>query len=285
MVYTARLERASDNAIRPKNEFIEVPFRRLIMRTQCISAIAVSLYAFCGVFSMAQADELKLKGDVGLGAFSGQSAVRGVHEGVNPFPYIYADYGRAFGRIDTFGVRTFKMGYGNFELIGRATFDGFRSKDALLGHLSERRHSLPLGIGTFQETPIGGFFLYALQDVGQSKGQIFEATYAAELPIGKVTAYPMLGVEHRSAAYNRYYYGVSTNELQNSGLAGRMNAYSPSSATIPQAALLVDIPLHDAWHLNLYGRVKWLPNTLKNSPLVERSTESSVFAAVTYRFE
>lgn len=255
------------------------------MRMLFVSYLVAHILAFFSAVSVAQADELTLKGDVGLGAFSGQSAVRGVHEGVSPFPYIYADYGRAFGRIDTFGVRTFKMGYGNFELIGRAAFDGFRSKDALLGHLSERRNSLPLGIGTFQETPIGGFFLYALQDVAQSKGQIFEATYAAELPIGRVTAYPMLGIEHRSAAYNRYYYGISTNELQNSGLTGRLNAYSPSSATIPQAALLVDIPLHAAWHLNLYGRVKWLPNTLKNSPLVERSTESSIFAAVTYRFE
>ena len=56
-------------------------------------------------------------GDLGGAAFLKTGVVRGQHTSTLALPYVYGDYGRFFGRIDTFGVKTLAMGWGHLELI------------------------------------------------------------------------------------------------------------------------------------------------------------------------
>src|SRR5438105_10632263 len=103
----------------------------------------------------------RLVGDLGGGVYVTPSEIRDKSGSTHVLPYAYIDYGRFFSRIDTLGIKTFKMGYGYFELAGRVNFDGFTTSNSMLRGLNERKNSIPLGVGTFQETPIGAFSVNA----------------------------------------------------------------------------------------------------------------------------
>lgn len=171
----------------------------------------------------------RIDGDIGLGGYYTRSILRGKSEPAAVLPYGYFDYGRAFVRIDTFGIKTVPMGYGHLELVGRVTLDGFKADTASLQGLTDRKDSIPLGIGTFQETPIGGFFVNAFHDVGKSRGNLFEAIYVGELKSSRFVFYPQVGAEYLSGQYVGYDCGVSATE----STASRYAAYQPGGAFNP----------------------------------------------------
>lgn len=167
-------------------------------------------------------------------------------------PYAYVDYGRFFARLDTLGVKTFALGYGYVEMIARVNFDGYDTDVAELQRLAKRSHSIPLGIGTFQKTLIGGFFIHAFHDVSYSRGHLFEAIYATKFTVNRVLIYPMLGAEYRNMSYTRYYYGVSEADSTVNGIP----TYEPAGAFNPFVALQVEFPLTNTMNLNFYKFLK-----------------------------
>ena len=223
----------------------------------------------------------KIDGDIGVGAYYTRSIVRGKSEPVSVLPYGYFDYGRAFVRIDTFGIKTARVGYGYLELVGRVMLDGFKADTSSLQGMTDRKDSIPLGIGTFQETPVGGFFVNAFHDVNKSNGNLFEALYVGELKASRFTFYPQLGAEYLSGKYTSYFYGVSAAE----SAASRYSAYQPGGAFNPFAAVLIDTELTRDYHLNFYMRHKWLAGSLQDSPIVGRKTMDTAFISLSYRFK
>ena len=219
----------------------------------------------------------RLTGDLGAGVYRIDSNGPDAHRHNQVLPYAYADYGRFFARLDTFGVKTARMGYGYLELAGRVSLDGFDAKRGV----QRRSDPIPLGIGTYQETPIGGFFLNVFRDFNKSHGTLAEAIYAAQIDVGPVSFYPQVGVEYRSGSYNDYFVGVSASEAAASGL----RQYSAGASTSPTLGLAADVPLTGDWHLNLHLRRKWLDNAVGDSPLVRRHTDDTAIVAVSYRFK
>lgn len=218
-----------------------------------------------------------LVGDIGAGVdhLDRNGLSRRSHNVV--LPYAYFDYQRFFARLDTFGVKTARLGYGYLELAGRVNFEGF---DADHG-LHRRNDPIPLGLGTYQETPFGAFFLNVFRDFNTSHGTLAEAIYAAQFDAGRVSIYPQLGVEYRSASYNNYYFGVDAGEAAASGL----RQYNAGASTSPILALSADVPLTGDWKLNLTWRRKWLPGSVADSPLVHRRSEDFALVAVSYHFK
>ena len=45
-------------------------------------------------------------------------------------PYLFADYGRFFARVDTFGIKMLPIGNGYLELVGRVSQDGWNANIA-----------------------------------------------------------------------------------------------------------------------------------------------------------
>jgi MipA family protein len=223
----------------------------------------------------------KLTGDVGAGAFLTQSVIRSKDGKTSVLPYAFFDYGRFFARVDTLGFKTMQLGSGYLEVAGRVSQDGWRADTAALAGLFERKTSIPLGLGTFQKTPYGGFFLNAFVDANKSHGALLDATYAAQFKLGSWSFYPQLGLEYRNAKYNNYFYGVSPAESAASGYA----AYNAGASTTPMLGLVADVPLSEAWVLNLQLRHRWLGSNVYNSPLVSRKTQDTGFVAVSYRFK
>lgn len=221
-------------------------------------------------------------GDVGLAMYTSNLHIG--TEGMQSFalPYAFAEYKRAFIRIDEVGIKTFKMGYGSLEVIGKINLDNYKVKSPFNGNSINRSDPIPLGIGTFQETPIGGFFINAYHDFGKSKGALYEFSYFAELEtFKKVVLYPQLGIERQSSQYANYYYGISPGESIQTGYA----AYNAPATNNLLAGVMIEIPVVENWYVNIYGKRKWMGGGINNSPVMNRSFQDSVLMALAYRFK
>lgn len=197
-------------------------------------------------------------------------------------PYAFFDYQRFFARIDEVGIKTFKLGYGYFEVIGKINLDTYKVKSSINRNSINRSDPIPLGFGTFQETPIGGFFVNAYHDFGKSKGALYEFLYFAEIETyKKIMVYPQVGVERQSSQYANYYYGINPGESSLTGYA----AYNAPATNNLLAGLMIEIPVVDSWYLNIYGKRKWMGSGINNSPVLNRSFQDNIFMALAYRFK
>ena len=223
-----------------------------------------------------------LVGDIGFATYTTNLHIG--TEGVQtlPLPYAFVDYKRAFVRIDEVGIKTLKMGYGYLEVIGKINLDSYKVKSPINGASLNRTDPIPLGIGTFQETPIGGFFVNAYHDFGKSHGALYELLYFAEIETyKKVTLYPQLGVERQSSQYANYYYGISSSDSLQTGY----NAYTAPATNNLIAGVMIEIPVVDSWYVNIYGKRKWMGGGINNSPVMNRSFQDNLFIALAYRFK
>ncbi|WP_296002331.1 MipA/OmpV family protein [Rugamonas sp.] len=224
---------------------------------------------------------MRLIGDIGLGVDNAPPVGRGQSHAVNAIPYANADYGRAFARIDTVGLRVLPAGYGYLELVGKFNEDGYTPLRTALGRFDQRKTSVPLGLGTLQVTPVGAFFVNVFRDVGRSKGNLADLIYAAEIDAGPLAIYPQAGLEYQSSAYTRYFYGVSGDEARRTGVA----AYQPGAATNPFAALFIEAHVGGNWYVNANLRRTWLGGSVGASALVARHTADTGLVALSYRFK
>jgi outer membrane protein len=223
--------------------------------------------------------ENRLSGEFGLGAFATGGIVHDSGAAARVLPYAYGDFGRLFARIDTFGVKTLPIGWGHLELVARVSIEGFDADTAALRGLRDRDNPKPLGVGTFQRTPAGAFFVYAMHDL-ESGGAFVEATWAGRFEAGGWSVYPLLGIEYRGAAYVRHLYGVDAAESAASGLA----EYGGRASTVPMAGLAATVPIAGPWALQLQWRHRWLDGAITASPIVTTHSWHSGHVALTYAF-
>ena len=224
----------------------------------------------------------RIIGDVGLAGYTSQLNIKSNSSSSTVLPYVFADFNRLSLRIDTLGLKTVKMGYGYLELSGRINLDSYKINAINNQQSVSKNMPLPLGLGTFQETPVGAFQINFFHDYGKSKGDLQELIYFAEFKLGSyVTIYPQLGVERASSNYANYYYGINQNESNVTGY----NVYTPHAVINTMTGLAIEIPLADHLYLTSYGKRKWLDDKASKSPIFNRSYQDTFFMGVIYRFE
>jgi len=228
----------------------------------------------------AQAHDEGFHGDVGGMVTGASSIVSGASAQAHVLPYIYGDWGRFYGRVDTFGMRVLPMGQGHLELAVRVSTEGFEGRKTAYSALADRASPVPVGLGTFQRTPLGGVFAYLMHDP-QSGGQFAELNWAVRFALGSASVFPQLGVQYRSADYVNHLYGVKAAESVATGLS----AYRAGASLMPQAAVHVTLPLSGPWSLQLQGRYRWLDRAIHDSPLVHERTQISGVLALTYALD
>lgn len=219
-------------------------------------------------------DAAGFTGDVGAGVVHATSIVRGTDSKTTAIPYLNFEAGRAFGRIDTFGVRAIPFAAGDVEFVAQVRADGYK-----VAGLDERDDPIPIGVGTLQITPFGAFGVHALNDLGRSHGWLLQLRYLARFTLGPVTVYPELGVEAQSRRYAGYYAGTTATDA---ALLGRH--HQPDAAVNPYVGLLVEAGLGGHWYLDAYVRHTSLDREITRSPLIDRSHSQSALVALAYRF-
>lgn len=219
----------------------------------------------------------QLHGDVGAAVYRTPAITRTADRGTVVLPYIYADWGRWYGRVDTFGFKALPLGAGHLELAARVSFEGYRPANAAF---DKRSTPLPIGLGTFQETPYGAFIAYAFHDAN-SGGTLLDLSYAAEFGSGRLHVYPQVGIERRSARYVRHLYGVGAAEATRAAIP----TYSPGSSLSPNAAVAVDYELTKTVKVTAQVRRRWLDSSISASPLANTRTQTSGLLALTRTFQ
>lgn len=218
-------------------------------------------------------------GDLGLGVFSRQEIYRGTTTRTDVLPYVYGQYGRFFGRVDTFGFQAMPMGHGFLEVGTRIVQDKMESDSLRRAGVRERKNSQLLGLSTFQFTPIGAVSMSLMRDFGKSKGMVVDASWiGAVKPASWLSIYPEVGVETLFSKYTEYYYGVDAGE-------GGFNAYKPKTALNPYFAIHTSSPIADRWNLAFTVRNKALSEEIGNSPIVGRTSRWNAYVAVSYEFK
>jgi len=239
------------------------------------AALSISALSIPGI-GTAQAPAAHLDGDIGLAMVRDPAPSRGVSARTRLWPYLFFDYGPAFVRIDTFGLRTVPMGAGSLELVGRASRDGFDTGTPLLAGQHARRDSLPVGLGSWQETRAGVFDVNVLRDIGPSHGWTADFTWAAQFEALGLTWYPQLGLDHQDARYDDYYAGTVR--------TATLPAWRPGGATGRSVAMMVERAVGRDWIAGLYLRRRWLGHAVADSPLSRGSTADSAFFEISRRF-
>lgn len=253
----------------------------MIQTMKFLSYILSATFMLFPVATLAESEfSNHIQGDVGVAVYTSKNLAKGDGNMQAVLPYAYFDYGRFFARFDTFGIKTVPLGYGYLEIVKRINLDGFRTDNATLRGINERRNSHPLGIGTFQETPIGGFFLNAFYDTNRSQGRLYELIYAAKFDVGNTVVYPMLGLEHFSAQYTRYFYGVTPAEAKRSVYP----VYTPKANTTTMLGWAWEIPVEDHWNVNVYMLRRYLGAAITQSPLVDTKIQDEAFFSLSYRY-
>lgn len=231
--------------------------------------------ALCG--SCAWAQGAGFRGELGVMATQASALVQGAPSSSSVLPYVYGDWGRFYGRVDTFGLRLLPLGQGHLELATRISTEGFEARKTAYPALGDRRSPTPVGLGTFQRTGFGGVFAYLMHDP-RSGGQFAELNWAGLTRLGPVTLYPQLGLQYRSSAYVSQLYGVSLAESAATGL----RVWQPGASWAPQLTLHASLPLTGAWSLQGQLRQRWFDSAVADSPLVQRGSQTSGLLALTY---
>jgi outer membrane protein len=224
----------------------------------------------------------RLIGDIGGAVYTSNLHIGAEGTQSLALPYAFFDYQRFFTRIDQAGIKTAKIGYGYLEFAGKISLDSYRVKSTINGSTVNKSDPIPIGIGTFQDTPIGGFFANAYYDFGKSKGALYELSYFGELEIfKKIMVYPQFGIERQSSQYANYYYGLSPGESITTGY----QSYTASASNNPFIGLMLEVPVTEQWFINMYSKRKWMGGGINNSPVMNKSFQNTIFTALAYRFQ
>jgi len=224
---------------------------------------------------------------IGVGVASSQKAYAGIDRETKVIPLL--QYENQYIRVQGLGVEVKLPGLVisdtqrlNLSLVGRSAPAGYEASDApILRGMAERKSSIWVGAKAEWKSSLANVSLDWTSDVsGHSKGQKLNVGVAhtwRAAPGLMIT--PRIGATWQDGKYNDYYYGVRSGEAR----AGRA-AYRPGAGTSPEAGL-TGVYMFNRHHSVMLGAsVTGLPTAVKNSPLVDRSTENRVFMAYTYRF-
>lgn len=156
------------------------------------------------------------------------------------------------------------------------------SDNAQMKKLDSRKATIMSGVSyDFRTESMGNFHAQLAADVlSRSKGLAGDLNYQYPIQTQYATVTPGVGTLWNSQKQNEYYYGISSSESARSGLS----AYQPSSGFMPYAQVTALFPITQHLNVNLMGRYTLLPNTVQDSPMINKSGFATVGAGIGYHF-
>lgn len=167
------------------------------------------------------------------------------------------------------------------DFIAQARLDGFDAEKIPIAGLEDRRKSLDIGAVLSFSAAFGKLELTTLADaLNRSGGQELVLSYGYPIAAGRVRITPQLGLRWWSHNLADYYYGIRAGEVAR----GAPAVYTIGDALVPEAGVNVVAPLGRRWSVWSLLRYQHLPAAVADSPLVARSSASTVLMGVTYAF-
>jgi outer membrane protein len=253
------------------------------------SALAVGLCSSVTAMAAGPSEaEQSSSWGLGLGAASSQKPYTGIDRETKAIPIIQFEnkYVRVFGpglEVKLPGLRIGDTQKLSFGLVGRFDLSGGYEADdvPILAGMSERKGSLWAGAKAKWENGLANVTAEWTGDAsGNSKGKLFSLGLDRTWRIGEhVMLTPRLAAKWQDSKYIDYYFGVRDSEVR----AGRA-AYRGGSGMNTEVGLRGTYKFDRQHSVLLDARVTSLASEIKDSPLVDRSTDNSVFLGYVYRF-
>ena len=224
---------------------------------------------------------------LGIAAISKQQPYTGIGRETRALPLL--SYENSWFRFNGLGaeVKLPRLGLGerqsiDFRLVGRYDMSGYEADDApILNGMDERKGGFWAGAKATWRNDLAHLSAdWSADASGHSKGQRFVLSLEKNFRLGpQLMLTPRLGAVWLDKKYVDYYFGVRSHEAN----AGRA-AYS-AKAGVNTGLGLRGAYMFDSHHsLFLDVAVTSLAKEIKNSPLVDRSTENRVLLGYLYRF-
>lgn len=235
------------------------------------------------VCSLAHAEQAK---PVTLGAslLYSQSPYKGGQDRYLPVPVINYEGEHFWLRSLQGGYYLWKDPQDQLSLTALGSPQQYDPDDNDLGDmksLDKRRMTLMGGVEYRHQAEWGIVRTNLLGDLlGKSDGIVWDLAYLYRFESGDFSLTPGIGAIWYSANQNRYYYGVSGHESARTGI----DRYHPDDSWNPYVELSANYRLTDSWNAGLYGRYTRLADEVKDSPMVDRDSQISVWTGINYRF-
>ncbi|MBV7427943.1 MULTISPECIES: MipA/OmpV family protein [unclassified Acidovorax] len=245
------------------------------------AVIAATLAALAPAAAWAQQDAPTSTWGAGLAVSADRKPYRDFDDKAQPLPLL--TYENRWVHIAGPGVdvKLPPAGPVGLRLRSRFGFEGYEAKDSpFLTGMQERKGSLWLGAAASWDTGPLQLSAELLADAsGHSKGRQFTLKAERRFQLGAWDITPRVSVQRQDRKYVDYYYGVEGAEAR----AGRP-AHEGSSAVNLQAGLRVGYALAPRQWMFVDVSSTRLASAIKNSPLVNRSSQPAVTAGWLYRF-
>jgi len=169
----------------------------------------------------------------------------------------------------------------SFRLRARYSMDGYEASDSpFLAGMDERKDGIWLGGAVVWRNDIANLSAELLGDAsGNSKGTKLKLMVDRRFQAGSFDITPRLAVTRLDDKYVSYYNGVNATEVR----AGRP-FYQGGSAVNLEAGVRVGYAIAPRQSIFLDMSTTNLGSSIKDSPLVDRSSQSSVRVGYLYRF-
>ena len=264
-------------------------FESGVVKSAGLAAIAAAALV-CPLHVIAQerpGDEESSSWGLGFGAVTKQLPYRGFDRENKALPLIQFEnkYVKVFGpgvEVKLPGMQISEAQRLNFSLVGQFDLSGYKASDSVyLAGMAERKGGFWIGGKAEWATSVADVTAEWTGDAsGNSKGQKFSLGIERSWQLGQnVMLTPRLVANWHDAKYVDYYYGVRAGEAR----AGRA-AYRGDSAISTELGVrgLYRFDKQHAMFVDV--GVTSLGSKIKDSPLVDRSSESKVFVGYMYRF-
>jgi outer membrane protein len=167
------------------------------------------------------------------------------------------------------------------DVVAQARLEGFDARDIPIAGLESRRESMDVGAVLTLSGEVGKLEFTALTDaLDRSGGQELALSYGYPFTAGRVRITPKVGVRWWSNDMADYYYGIRPGEVAR----GAPAVYTASSALVPEVGVNVSAPLSRRWALWGALRYQRLPSEISNSPLMSKSSASTLLVGLSYAF-
>lgn len=218
---------------------------------------------------------------LGAGLIEVDPGYIGYHRQTNVVPLISYRSGPFFisgteGGVVAAQSDTYTLNFGLVPQLNR-----LRASDSpALAGIQTREWTIDASMSLSMREPWGDTFFAALHDIlDRNNGTELRVRYSYPIVLGAGRLTPAIGVTWESASLTHYYYGVSPAE----SLPSRP-AYSPGSAINPTARLGYSIPVSDNWLLGAGVGYTHFDDTIRDSPIVDRSGSLSGMILFVYSF-
>lgn len=223
---------------------------------------------------------------IGIAAGVKQQPYTGAGTKTQGIPLIYYEnrYVRVLGAGAELKLPKVELGANSslsFGLRAKYGLGGYEPSDApILRDMQERKGSVWLGAGVTWRNEIADISAEWLGDAsGKSKGQQFRLGVQRDFRAGNFTLTPRIEANWLDKKYVDYYYGVRAEESR----PGRP-AYLGNSTVNTEIGLRVGYAIDSHQSVFVDVSATQLGKQIKNSPLVDRSSQSAVSLGYLYRF-